>query len=306
MPTAKGLAGQGNRSPSSVHLVADAAHLLRHPGHEVRTHEGTLGAQGDAHDGGHRLQAVVVIVFEGEDIGVARRAEKRLFEGAGLIDYFVEHVVGSHTGLAFYNEEGVGLDEDHVELIVVLGAGTRDAHTDGYLLGVDEAQEGIIYILLEPASGKVINLGRKEHVFLFGDKAYGVDQRRKAGDSISSVTTTEGDVVDGHRLAHSTIEEPELFEGFESSVGQPTGAEAVEDPQGIVLAAGGSVAALLQVVAEAMNTEVLVERHAVADGVNRVGAVIVSAVERRIDNKILTCLHIEEARVELGKDMLDS
>ena len=51
-----------------IEFVADAAHLLRHTVHEVGTDKGAFGAQGDAHDGGHRLQSVVVVVLEGEDV----------------------------------------------------------------------------------------------------------------------------------------------------------------------------------------------------------------------------------------------
>ena len=214
-------------------------------------------------------------------------------------------MVGGHTRLALHNEEGVGLDKDHVELVVVLRAGTSDAHAYGYLLGRDKSQEGVIYILLEPAAGEVIHLIGLEHVLLLRGKPDGIEQSRKAGNSIAAVATAEGDVVDGHGLAHAAIDKPELLEGLEGAVGQPTGAEAVEDALRIVLAAGRPVAAFIQVVAEAVETEILVERHAVADGVDSIGAVVVSAVERGIDHEVLTCLHVEEARVELGKNMLD-
>ena len=280
-------------------------HLLRHTRHEFGADKGAFGAQGNAHHGGHGLQAVVVVVLEGEDVGVARGAKERLFERTGLIDYFIEHVVGGHTRLALDNEEGVGLDKDHVELVVVLGAGTRDAHADGYLLWRDKAHEGVIYILLKPAAGEIIHLIGLEHVLLLGGKPNGIEQCRKAGNSITAVATAEGDVVDGHGLAHAAIDKPELLKSLEGTVGQPTGAEAVEDTLRIVLAAGRTMASLLQVVAEAVETEILVERHAVADGVDSIGAVVVSAVERGIDHKVLTCLHVEEACVELGKNMLD-
>ena len=119
----------------SVEFVADTAHLLGHMSHERRVDQRAFGAQGDAHNCGHRLQTVVVVVLEGEDIRVARGAEKRLLESTGLIDYLIEHVVGGHTGLAFNHKEGVGFDKHDIQLIVVLGAGPCDAHTYGYLLG---------------------------------------------------------------------------------------------------------------------------------------------------------------------------
>ena len=192
---------------------------------------------------------MVVVVLEGEDVRVAGGTEERLLEGTGLVYYLVEHVVGGNTGLALDDEEGVGLDKDHVELVVVLGAGPCDAHADGYLLRRDETLEGVVDILLEPAAGEVVDFGGLEHLLLLGYKADGVEQLGEAGDGVAAVATAEGDVVDGHGFAHAAVDETELLEGVESPVGQPTGAEAVEHAQGILLAAGGAVATLVEVVA---------------------------------------------------------
>ena len=214
-------------------------------------------------------------------------------------------MVRGHTSLALDNEEGVGLDKDHVELVVVLGAGPCDTHADGYLLRGDETLEGVVDILLEPAAGEVVDFGGLEHLLLPGYKADGVEQLGEAGDGVAAVATAEGDVVDGHGFAHAAVDEAELLEGVESPVGQPTGAEAVEDAQGVLLAAGGTVAALLEVVSEAVETEILVEGHAVADGVDGVGTVVEGGVERGVDDEILACLHVKETGIELGEDVLD-
>ena len=82
---------------------------------------------------------VVVVVLEGEDVGVRIHAQEGFFEGAGFIDYFIEKVFGGYAGLAFHHEEGVGLDEDYVEFVVVVSCvRTGDADTEGYLLRIDE------------------------------------------------------------------------------------------------------------------------------------------------------------------------
>ena len=54
-----------------------------------------------------------------------------------------------------------------------------------------------------------------------------------------------------------------------------------------------------------METEILVEGHAVADGVDSVGTVVEGGVERGVDDEILACLHVEETGIELGEDVLD-
>ena len=126
-----------------------------------------------------------------------------------------------------------------------------------------------------------------------------------SGRPVAAVATAEGDVVDGHGFAHAAVDEAELLEGVERPVGKPTGAEAVEDAQGILLAACGTMGTLLEVVAEAVETEILVEGHAVADGVDGVGGVVEGGVERGVDDEILACLHVEKTGIELGEDMLD-
>lgn len=304
MPFLSNLCSGVREGVKSVPLVGDLHHAVADGGDAVLVGEDAFVTQGDAHRGGHAREAAVAVVLEGEDVAVRRGAEEHLVEGGALVDHLVEDMVGLDARLALHHKEGVGLDEDHVELVVVVRPGARDAHAEGYLLRTHLPQDEVEDILLEPSAREVVDLLGQEHVGLLADEAELVQQGADARDGLSTAPPAAVYLVEGHGAAHAAVVEAEQVDGLEGLLAEVAAAEAVEDALCLGFCAAGLVAAGGDVVPQAMQGEIFGQRHAVADGGDDIVVVVDAVVEDRADHEVLARLDVEEPGSEAGKDAL--
>ncbi len=274
--------------------------------HLVGVGEGAFGTQGDAHHVGHLEEAMVVVVLEGEDIGAAGETQKGLFEGHGFVDYLVKEMVGSHTCLAFDGKKGVGFDEDHVELVVVLVvARTGNANPYGYLLGFNMAGEDMVDVLFEPTSGKVVEFLGAELTGFLWDKGQLGEELVDGGGRLAATWRALADGGDFHRATGTPIHQAEQLEGGIGLLGESARFEAFENIGRLGVAADGGVGSGVAIVGEAMQLEILANGHAVGDGLDGVVVVVDAIVEDGADDEVFARLDIIEPSVELFEHMLD-